>query len=301
MSITRRSFLQTSAVATVAGAAPMFLGAREPKVRLKKAVKFEMIQAGSILDRFELAKKCGFLGVEADSPTNLNKDEMVAARDKTGLAIHGVIDSIHWKKPLSDPNPGVREEGLAGVKVALNDAKLFGADTCLVVPGIVGGKSKVTFDECWERSTAELKKVLPLAEQLGVKIAIEVVWNNFLITPEQHIKYIDQFNSPWIGGYLDCSNMIKYGIPSAEWVRRLGKRMLKFDFKGYSVAKAKAAKDEWKGFDVGIGEGDENWPEILKACEEVGYNKWATAEVKSGGQEWLMDVSRRMDKILELN
>ena len=95
--------------------------------------------------------------------------------------------------------------------------------------------------------------------------------------------------------------MIKYGVPSAEWIRKLGKRMLKFDFKGYSIAKAKAAGNDGAGFNVGIGEGDENWPEILKACAAVGYKTWATAEVKSGGEDWLRDVSQRMDKILELS
>jgi hexulose-6-phosphate isomerase len=89
-------------------------------------------------------------------------------------------------------------------------------------------------------------------------------------------------------------------VASADWIRKLGKRMLKFDFKGYSITKAKEAKDEWKGFQVGIGEGDENWPEVLKALAEVGYNGWATAEVGGGGEKELKDISERMDKILGL-
>src|SRR5205085_4251121 len=180
----------------------------------------------------------------------------------------------------------------------LDDAKLYGADTVLLVPGVA--RDGVTYEQCWERSQAEVRKAIPHAEKVGVKIAIEVVWNNFITKPEQLVEYVDQFKSPFVGAYLDCSNMIKYGVPSAEWVRRLGKRMLKFDFKGYSVAKAKAANNEGKGFDVPIGEGDEDWPEILKACAEVGYDGWATAEVKGGDEAWLRDVSERMDRILEL-
>jgi hexulose-6-phosphate isomerase len=145
-----------------------------------------------------------------------------------------------------------------------------------------------------------VRKAIPLAEKLGVKIAIEVVWNNFLTKPEQLIEYVDSFKTPFVGAYFDCSNMIKYGVPSADWIRKIGKRMLKFDFKGYSVAKAKAAGNDGAGFNVGIGEGDENWPDIIKALAEVGYNGWATAEVGSGGEDWLRDVSKRMDKILEL-
>lgn len=288
-STSRRAFIQTSLVAL---AGPTLLWATPTKVKLKKAVKFSMIQGGSILQRFELAKKCGFVGVEADSPSTLNREEMIQARDKTGVVIHGVIDSVHWNHRLSDPSPEVREKGLNALKAALQDTKYFGADTCLLVPGAVRNKETENFEQCWERSTAEIKKALPLAEQLGVKIAIEVVWNDFLTTPELLIKYVDQFNSPWVGAYFDCSNMIKYGVPSAEWIRRLGKRMLKLDFKGYHYETKK-----W----VDIGAGSENWPEILKACEEIGYHSWATAEVRGGGEKELMEISRKMDKILELD
>ncbi|MFO0812357.1 MAG: TIM barrel protein [Gemmatales bacterium] len=289
--LTRRQVLHTGAVVAAASLVPS-LAARPAKVRLKKAVKFAMIKAPSIMEQFELAKKCGFVGVEADSPSPLNKEEMVRARDKTGVVIHGVIDSVHWNKRLSDPSEKVREEGRLAFEGALRDAKFFGADTCLLVPGRVANKQTENFEQCWERSTAEVRKVIPLAEELGVKIAIEVVWNDFLTTPELLIKYVDQFKSPWVGAYFDASNMIKYGVPSAEWIRRLGKRMLKMDFKGYHYD-----KKAW----VGIGEGTENWPEILKACEEVGYNTWATAEVSGGGEDKLLDISKRMDRILELN
>src|SRR5581483_6744339 len=253
---------------------------------------------GSAKDKFELLKRLGFQGVEINSPSDLDLDELVAARDATGIKIHGVIDSVHWKDTLSSPDEAVRARGLAALRTALADGKKVGATTALLVPGVVN--KEVSYEQCWERSTAEVKKAIPDAEKAGVKIAIEVVWNNFLTKPEQLIEYVDQFKAPWVGAYFDCSNMIKYGVPSATWIRKLGKRMLKFDFKGYSVAKAKAAGSDAAGFQVGIGEGDENWPEILKACAEVGYRTWATAEVKAGDEEWLADVSRRMDKILQL-
>ena len=105
----------------------------------------------------------------------------------------------------------------------------------LLVPGVVN--KDVTYEQCYERSQAEVKKALPAAEKAKVKIAIEVVWNNFITKPEQLIQYVDDFKSEWVGAYFDCSNMIKYGVPSADWIRKLGKRMLKFDFKGYSKAK----------------------------------------------------------------
>jgi L-ribulose-5-phosphate 3-epimerase len=237
-----------------------------------------------------LIKSLGFLGVEMDSPSNIDKDEAVNARDKTGIVIHGVIDSIHWRDTLSDPDEKVRAKGLAGLETALKDAKVYGADTALLVPGVVGRKTGVTYDQCWQRSQAEVRKAIPLAEKLGVKIAIEVGWNDFLTTPEQLIEHVDQFKTPFVGAYFDCSNMIKYGVKPGDWIRKLGKRMLKFDFKGYSKSK------QW----VPIGEGDEDWPDILKALAEIGYNGWATADVDGGGPKELKDVAERMNKVLGL-
>lgn len=296
---TRREFLH-AAGATAAFVTGVAFAARaqSPPVRLKKAVKYDMVKTkGSARDKFELLKKLGFQGTEIDSPSNLKLDELVAARDATGIAIHGTIDSVHWRDTLSHPDEKVRARGLAGLRTAISDAKTAGADTALLVPGVVN--KEVSYEQCWERSTAEVRKAIPDAEKAGVKIAIEVVWNNFLTKPEQLVEYVDQFKSPWVGAYFDASNMLRYGVPAATWIRKLGKRMLKLDFKGYSKAKAKPG-DPGAGFGVGIGEGDEDWPEVLKACAEVGYDGWATAEVQGGDEKWLADVSERMDKILQL-
>lgn len=293
----RRQFSQKAAVVGL-GLCGSVQAAFAPKP-LKKAVKFGMIGAGkSIQEKFELIKSLGFQGVEMDSPSNIDIKEAVAARDATGIDIHGVVDSVHWKDTLSSPDEAVRARGLAGLMTAIRDCKAYGGTTALLVPGVV--KDGVTFQECWDRSAAEVRKAIPLAQELGVKIAIEVVWNNFITNSKQLVEYIDQFQTPTVGGYFDCSNMLKYGERSADWIRRLGKRMLKFDFKGYSIAKAKAAGQEWKGFDVGIGEGDEDWPEVLKALDEVGYEGWATAEVAGGGENVLRGISQRMDKIFGL-
>jgi hexulose-6-phosphate isomerase len=295
-SFDRRRFLAGS-LGLAGGLAllPSGLFAAPGKAKLKKAVKFDMIKIkGSIEDKFNLIKKLGFLGVELNSPADINREEAVRARDKTGILIHGVIDSVHWRDTLSHPEEAVRARGLDALKKALEDAHTYGADTVLLVPGVV--TKDVTYEQCWERSQAEVKKVLPLAEKLKVRIAIEVVWNNFITKPEQLIEYVDSFKSEWLGAYFDCSNMVRYGVPSSEWVRKLGKRMLKFDFKGFSKAKFEKKESPW----VGIGEGDEDWPEILKALAEIGYDGWATAEVAGGGEKELRDVAERMNKILGL-
>jgi L-ribulose-5-phosphate 3-epimerase len=290
----RRAFLSAAAGTVVAGS---LLAADEKKPRLKKAVKYGMIRIDApIKDKFQLIKELGFLGVEIDSPSNVKKDEAVQARDATGIAIHGVIDSVHWNAThrLSSPDAACRERGLKALFGALEDAKVYGADTVLLVPGVA--RDGVTYQECWDRSSAEVRTAIPTAEKLGVKIAIEVVWNDFLTKPEQLIEYVDQFKTPAVGAYFDCSNMIKYGVKPGDWIRKLGKRMLKFDFKGFSMKKFEAKQNPW----VPIGEGDEDWPDVLKALAEVGYNGWATAEVAGGGRKELQDVAARMNRVLGL-
>ena len=283
----RRDFLKVSA-AVSASLLPAS-AAESKKPVLKKAVKYGMIRIdGDDLAKFELAKKCGFLGVEIDSPSGLKLDAVVKASAATGIPVHGVIDSVHWNDTLSHPKEDIRAKGLKALEGALKDAKTVGADTVLLVPGVVN--KDVTYDQCYERSQAEVKKALPLAEKLKVKIAIETVWNNFITKPEQLVQYVDDFKSEWVAAYFDISNMIKYGVAPADWIRKLGKRMVKFDFKGYSLAK------QW----VPIGEGDEDWPMILKALDEIEYHGWATAEVGGGGREHLKDVAARMNKCLQL-
>jgi hexulose-6-phosphate isomerase len=295
--IDRRHFLHGSLAGAALLAGTRLLADEPKKPKLKKAVKFGMIRIpGPIEEKFNLIKSLGFLGVEMDSPSNIDRDEAVRARDKTGIAIHGVIDSIHWNVRLSDPDPAVREKGLAGLRTALDDAKVYGADTVLLVPGKVSNPQTENFEQVWSRSQEQVRKALPQAEKLGVKIAIEVVWNDFLTTPEQLIKYVDAFQNPMVGAYFDCSNMIKYGVKSGDWIRKLGKRMLKFDFKGFSMAKYQKKENPW----VAIGEGDEDWPDVVRALAEIGYNGWATAEVAGGGPKELKDVAERMNRCLEL-
>jgi hexulose-6-phosphate isomerase len=248
----------------------------------------------SVLEKFELLKRLGFDGVELDSPSELDEQEVLDARETSGLPIHGVVDSVHWQKTLSDPDPAVRDAGRAGLEHALHQAKAFGASTVLLVPAVVN--KEVSYADAYIRSQAEIRKVLPLAEEVGVRIALENVWNQFLLSPLEFARYIDEFESDWIGAYFDVGNIVNYGWPE-HWIRTLGPRILKIDIKEFS---RQQRNDEglWQGFRVELGEGDCDWPAVNAALEEIGYAGWATAEIPGGDAERLRDIAERMDRIL---
>ena len=136
---------------------------------------------------------------------------------------------------MSDPDPAVREEGLNGLKQALRDARRYGASSVLFVAAVV--KKEVSYADAYKRSQEEIRKALPLAEELGVKIAVENVWNHFLLSPLEAARYVDEFNSPWIGWHFDVGNVITFGWPE-QWIRILGKRIQKLHIKEFSREKA---------------------------------------------------------------
>jgi hexulose-6-phosphate isomerase len=190
----------------------------------------------------------------------------------------------------------VREKGLDALKVTLEDAKTYGADTILLVPGRV--TETVSYDQCWNRTVEAINKVVPLAEKLEIKIAIENVWNNFLLSPLEAASYIDQFQSPFIRFYFDCGNVLAYGWPE-QWIKILGKKIAKIHIKEYS---RKIAEKQGKsaGFNVKLQEGDVNWVAVMKALDEIGYSDWTTIEQEGGDSPaGLKELCDRLKNILE--
>ena len=160
MSMTRRGFLTAGAAAATAASLPA-LGAAKAVPNMsnwRKAVKYGMVSEGdSVLTKFQLVKDLGFDGIELDSPNGLDRQEVLDARDQTELPIHGVVDSAHWSKPFSHPDPKVRAEGVRALEIALDDCKAYGGDTVLVVPAVV--KKNISYRDAWVRSRAEIMQM----------------------------------------------------------------------------------------------------------------------------------------------
>ncbi|MEX0647200.1 MAG: sugar phosphate isomerase/epimerase family protein [Balneolaceae bacterium] len=271
-------------------------------LNLKKAFMLDTFPSGeySLLQKFEMLRSAGFEGVEP--PGGLERSAVKEAMEITGLEIPSIVVSTHWSHPLSSPDPEVRGIGRGGLETALYDAHEYGAKTVLLVPGVVN--EEVSYNQVYKRSQEEIRNAIPLAEELGVVIAVENVWNQFLLSPMEAAAYVDDFDSPWVGWYFDIGNVMNYGWPE-QWIRILGERIKMIHIKEFSREK-RDNEGLWKGFEVNYMEGDNNWPEIVKALKEIGYSGYGIAEPpykdpNTPTDIWLEEIiSGRMDKIFSL-
>ena len=248
---------------------------------------------GSILDKCKAVKEAGYQGIEPNS--HMNRQEVIDAVKETGLAISDVCCTTHWGKPLTDPEASVRQEGYEGMIVALEDAAAYGTDAVLLVPGVVN--ETVTYEDCWKRSTEGIKKLLPTAKKLKVAICVENVWNNFLLSPMEAARYVDQFKSPYVKFYFDCGNILVYGWPE-QWIKILGNRIGRIHIKEFSKQIADK-QGRSAGFSAALTEGDVNWAKVMDALRQNYQYAWLTTE--QGGNKTideLKDLNGRFDKIL---
>ncbi len=290
--IGRRSFLRYAAAVT-AGTSLLgesgFARSSQKGAKLRKALQLGMLPKKlPDAEKFELAKKCGFDGIEASPMNDLDAARRLGRLARqAGVPIHSIVYG-GWGAPFSDPDPKVIKKGLAGMETALRSAKALGADTVLLVPAVV--KENVSYDQAYKRSQRHIRKLLPLAEELGVVIAVENVWNKFLLSPLEFARYVDEFESPWLKAYFDIGNVILFGY-SQDWIRTLGKRTVKIHLKDF-----KRRGYEW----TNLLDGDVNWPQVRRALDEIGYDGYLTTELRGGDEAYLTDLAGRIDKIIAM-
>lgn len=302
-SITRRSLIGS---ATTASAAMLAMGRLDKPARaatvanpldIHKAVKYQMIDEDlSVTDKFKLLKDLGYDGVELPAPLEIPMKEVIAARDASGINVHGMTYGRAWRIAFNDPDKSVRDEAINGLKQALRDTKEFGGTAVLVVPAVV--KKEWSYADAYKHSLAGLRACVETAEETGIAIAIENVWNNFLLSPVEAARFVDACESPMVRWYFDVGNIVRMGWPE-HWIEALGKRTIKLDIKEYSREK-QINEGLRKGFNVELLEGDCDWPSVMAALAKTHFTGWATAEVPGGDRTRLKDIAERMDRIFAL-
>jgi hexulose-6-phosphate isomerase len=240
-------------------------------------------------ERFQLARDVGFDEVECETRTDPREaEEIKKAAGDAKVPIHAVMNQAHWKNPLSSADPAVVAASIQGMQTSLENAHLWGAGAVLLVPAVVNAQTG--YKDAWVRSQREIRKLIPLAEKLKVVIAIEDVWNKFLLSPTEFAQYVDEFQSPWVRAYFDVGNIVFYGFPQ-DWIRTLGTRIVKVHLKDFRFQKGVI---EW----TALREGQIDWKEVYRALAEIGFRGTATVEVPGGDEAHLREISRRVDLIL---
>ncbi len=302
----RRVFLKSSVTAVcaasvvdsaIANGLPVDLNATsapslpaDSPLPIKKGVWMEMLPASlNYVERFKMARDVGFEVIQAPTePDERKAEEIKKAADGAKIRIDSVMNMDHWKYPLSSADPAVVEKSLAGMRTSMHNAKLWGCDAVLLVPAVLDPKT--SYRDVWTRSQKQIRTLLPMAEELKVVIALEEVWNKFLLSPLEMARYIEEFHSPWIKAWFDVGNVMLYGYPQ-DWIRTLGKSIYKVHLKDF---KRKEGGYEW----VNLGDGDVDWPAVRAAFAEIGYAGSAIVELEKGDEAYLRDVSRRVDRLV---
>ncbi len=279
---------------------------------MKKSINFWSFVGKDIYEAMELAKKAGFEGIELaimaeGDLTPESTDEQLARikekADSLGIKIPSLASGLCWGASLTSDDPAEREEAHRIIVSQLRAAKALGADTILVIPGSVSvefvpERPIVSYDVCWDRALAAMKRLAPIAEEYGVHIGIENVWNKFLLSPLEMRNFVDAVGSEYVGVYLDTGNVVYSGYPE-QWIRILGSRIKKVHFKDYRFAPG--------GLNcfVDLLSGDVNWPEVMKAFKEIGYDGWAAGEMipqyTYASDQIIYNTAASMERILTEN
>jgi hexulose-6-phosphate isomerase len=249
----------------------------------------------SLADRLSLAAEAGFDGVDLDQAGEYTPEQARDAVRQSGVFVHNAINHAHWQQRLTSANDEERARGRANIEHCMRVAHAAGGCGVLIV---VGRGSDGPADVVEERCRQEIQSLLPLAASLGQPILIENVWNQMHYdhdgppeqTADRFVKFVDSFNSPWVGMYYDIGNHWKFGQPG-DWIRAFGRRCVKLDVKGFSRAQDKFTD---------IGEGDLPWDQVRNTLKEIGFTGWATAEVKGGDLKRLAQVCQQMQEAFGL-
>lgn len=276
---------------------------------MKKGINIWSFPQGTIKDSLTLAKKAGFEGVElalsGEGELSMNSTEreiqdVRKTAEDLGLKLYSLSCGLCWDYRLSDDDEKMREKAKDMIKKQLETAKILGADTILVIPGAVNvefsnPEKKVAYDVVYDRALEGLNELKKHAESLKVNIGLENVWNKFLLSPMEMRDFIDKIGSEYVGSYLDIGNTLYCSYPE-DWVRILGKRIKKVHFKDYRLQAGGL-----HGF-VDLLAGDVDYPEVVKALNEIGYQDWVSAEMipnyKHHTDAILFNTSYAMDRIL---
>jgi hexulose-6-phosphate isomerase len=236
----------------------------------------------------QLAKDAGFDGIELNydlvndlSPNSGTKEfhEIRRTAEKIGIAISGVCSFLFWPYPLTSNDPAERQRGIELASKMTQAAHDLGTENLLVVPGAVHmpwreDHDPTPNDVCDRRAREAIGKLLPQAEKLKVHLNMEnIFFNGFLLSPGEMIDFVDSFASEYVQVHFDTGNIMEYQFPE-HWISILGKRIKNVHLKEFTKKGTDHSLEAFRP----LLDGTTNWPAVLEAFSEVGYEEYLTFE-----------------------
>jgi len=203
--------------------------------------------------------------------------------EATGIEIASLATGNYWGKSLSSPDEAERSEAMAFTEAYINAAHGFGVDVVLVLPGSVDvawdpARPVVPVQKAYELSQKSIRSLIPLAEKMGVVLALENVWSKFLTGPFELAAFVDSFNSPYVKVYFDAGNCLINGY-AEHWLEVLGSRIKRVHVKNFARRDGGGTLAD---FTSSLLQGDLNWPAVFQGLKAIGYDGYLTAEVIVG-------------------
>ena len=262
----------------------------------------------SLVEVFALAKCSGFDGVEVTmdlngelSPDTTDEEALAikTAAESSGISLYSLAASVYWSVSLVADDPAERNKAKEYVKKQLHLAKILGCKTILAIPGHTGvdfapNLGIIDYSVAYERAVGSAKELAPYAENDGIVIGMENVWNKFLLSPREMKEFLDEVDSRHVKCYFDVGNTMQCSYPT-HWISVLKDRICAVHIKDF-----KCSIGNLDGF-CGLLQGDVDFIQVMNALEDVGYDGWITAEVSPGSaslNEFIKKTSDSMDKIL---
>lgn len=258
---------------------------------MKISMSYWMFEGGlegqkPVVEAMQEAKDMGYEAIElcvasqgvlTEKTTQAECEAIRKKADEIGIELVAVASGESWNSSPSASDPEVRKTIIEFTQKALRVAGWLGVDAYLFIPGSVDvfflpDGEVVPYDICYDRAKEAIKQILPVAEEVGVHLALENVWNKFLLSPLEFMDFIDSFSSKWVGSYFDVGNVLQTGYPD-QWIRLLGNRIKRVHIKDFRLSIGTA-----EGF-VDLTEGDVDFKAIKTALTEIGYDGYVTAEM----------------------
>jgi hexulose-6-phosphate isomerase len=186
-----------------------------------------------------------------------------------GIEIVSLCGSAGKPTDLLTDDEDARRTGIENTKAMLRTARVLGADTILHTLGRI--TPQLYYNVAYANGLRSLQQLAPAAEETGVSIAVEYVWNGFLTSPLEMAHFLDEVASPKVGFFFDPGNM-RIFHHSEHWARICGRHIKKVHAKDFSFENRQI---QWPP----LLEGTVNFPAVMAELRRAGYDGALISEV----------------------